>query len=235
MRIGARDPVRLRLDRALGPPRWSGGIRPSPAPTRCSCARRSRCAARTHHGRRVHRGRGRARPLRADLAPVPPSRCPSALDAEAAVEPHRGLVADWSSRCTVHGPWRDAVVRSLVTLKALTYAPTGGIVAAADHLAARAARRRAQLGLPLLLAPRRDVHALRAMIGGYTEEARAWREWLLRAVAGSPSQIQIMYGLAGERRLTELELPGCPATRARRRCASGTPRTGSSSSTSTAR
>jgi GH15 family glucan-1,4-alpha-glucosidase len=102
------------------------------------------------------------------------------------------------------------VIRSLVTLKALTYAPTGGIVAAATT------------SLPEQLGGVRNwdyrfcwlrdatftLYAL--MMGGYTGEARAWREWLLRAVAGGPSQIQIMYGLAGERRLTELELPWLP-------------------------
>ena len=73
------------------------------------------------------------------------------------------------------------------------------------------------------------------MDAGYYEEAAAWRDWLLRAVAGGPTQMQIMYGIAGERRLTEWEVPWLPATAARGRCASATPRTASSSSTSTAR
>ena len=76
---------------------------------------------------------------------------------------------------------------------------------------------------------------LGAMHAGYFEEAQAWREWLLRAVAGSPDQLQIMYGIGGERRLTEWDVPGCPATRIPRRCASAMPPTASSSSTSSAR
>jgi len=117
---------------------------------------------------------------------------------------------EWSSRCVYAGPWREAVLRSLITLKALTYAPTGGIVAAPTT------------SLPEQLGGVRNwdyrycwlrdatftLYAL--MLGGYTEEACAWREWLLRAVAGKPSQLNIMYGLAGERRLTELELKWLP-------------------------
>jgi GH15 family glucan-1,4-alpha-glucosidase len=135
---------------------------------------------------------------------------PGALDAEAAVSHTEAWWTEWSSRCRYRGPWRDAVIRSLVTLKALTYAPTGGIVAAATT------------SLPEQLGGVRNwdyrfcwlrdatftLYAL--MMGGFIEEARAWREWLLRAVAGAPPQIQIMYGLAGERRLTELELDWLP-------------------------
>jgi GH15 family glucan-1,4-alpha-glucosidase len=116
----------------------------------------------------------------------------------------------WSGRCSYQGEWRDTVLRSLITLKALTYAPTGGLVAAATT------------SLPEQLGGVRNwdyrycwlrdatftLYAL--MSGGYTDEARAWREWLVNAVAGMPAQIQIMYGLAGERRLTELELPWLP-------------------------
>jgi GH15 family glucan-1,4-alpha-glucosidase len=116
----------------------------------------------------------------------------------------------WSGRCVFQGEWHDAVVRSLITLKALTYAPTGGIVAAATT------------SLPEWIGGVRNwdyrycwlrdatftLYSL--MTGGYTEEACAWREWLVNAVAGTPSRLQIMYGLAGERRLTELELPWLP-------------------------
>jgi GH15 family glucan-1,4-alpha-glucosidase len=112
----------------------------------------------------------------------------------------------WSSRCTYDGQWRDAVVRSLITLKALTYAPTGGLVAAATT------------SLPEALGGVRNwdyrycwirdatfsLYAL--MIGGFVDEAGAWRSWLRRAVAGHPADAQIVYGVRGERRLREFEL-----------------------------
>ncbi|ULA67857.1 MAG: Glycoside hydrolase family 15 protein [Nitrospira sp.] len=116
----------------------------------------------------------------------------------------------WSQRCTYQGPWRDAVIRSLITLKALTYAPTGGIVAAPTT------------SLPELLGGVRNwdyrycwirdaTFTLYSLLAaGYHSEAKAWREWLLRAVAGKPSDLQIMYGIGGERRLTELELNWLP-------------------------
>jgi GH15 family glucan-1,4-alpha-glucosidase len=129
------------------------------------------------------------------------------------VDPYESLrhsVEDWRAwvaRCRYDGPYRDAVVRSLITLKALTYAPTGGIVAAATTSLPEEPGgvrnwdyrycwlRDSTLTLGALLA------------AGYQEEAEAWRNWLLRAVAGDPADLQIMYGLAGERRLPEYELP----------------------------
>ena len=97
-----------------------------------------------------------------------------------------------------------------MTLKALTYQPTGGIVAAPTTSLPEQLGGRAQLGLPLLLAARRHLHPARPAGRRLLEEARDFREWLLRAAAGSPSQLQIMYGIAGERRLPELELPWLP-------------------------
>ncbi|NUK03117.1 glycoside hydrolase family 15 protein [Streptomyces lunaelactis] len=115
--------------------------------------------------------------------------------------------AAWSSRCQAEGPYREAVVRSLITLKGLTYAPTGGIVAAPTT------------SLPEELGGVRNwdyrfcwlrdaTLTLGALLSaGYLDEAKAWRNWLLRAVAGDPADLQIMYGLSGERRLPEMELP----------------------------
>ncbi|MEH2535050.1 GH15 family glucan-1,4-alpha-glucosidase [Bradyrhizobium sp. AZCC 1588] len=114
---------------------------------------------------------------------------------------------DWSGRCTAAGPYSERVLRSLITLKALTFRPSGGIVAAATTSLPE------QLGGPRNWDYRfcwvRDATlTLLALMGaGYYEEARAWRDWLIRAVAGSPNQLQIMYAVTGERRLTEWEVP----------------------------
>ncbi|MFG3285850.1 glycoside hydrolase family 15 protein [Streptomyces sp. NPDC048111] len=114
---------------------------------------------------------------------------------------------EWAGRCRYTGPYRDAVMRSLITLKALTFAPTGGIVAAPTT------------SLPEELGGVRNwdyrycwlrdsTLTLEALLSaGYLEEAGRWRDWLLRAVAGDPADLQIMYGLSGERRLPEFELP----------------------------
>ena len=91
------------------------------------------------------------------------------------------------------------------------------------HLAARGTGRRPQLGLSLLLGADATFTLLAFMNAGYQEEAEAWRDWLMRAIAGSPEQLQIMYGIAGERRLTNGRSPGCPVIRNRRRCGSATP------------
>jgi GH15 family glucan-1,4-alpha-glucosidase len=136
-----------------------------------------------------------------------PDRC----DALLAAEVTQRYWDEWVSRCTYHGTYREAVIRSLITLKALTFQPTGGIVAAATT------------SLPEDLGGVRNwdyrycwlrdaTITLEALLRtGYTDEAFAWRAWLARAVAGDPGDVQIMYGVAGERRLDEWEadwLPG---------------------------
>jgi GH15 family glucan-1,4-alpha-glucosidase len=135
---------------------------------------------------------------------------PAGADPDQSVEETSRWWRAWSQRCTTGGAHRDVVQRSLITLKALTHAPTGGIVAAATT------------SLPEEIGGSRNwdyrycwlrdatftLYAL--LLGGYGAEAAAWRDWLLRAAAGAPAQLQIMYGPAGERRLPEIELDWLP-------------------------
>ena len=114
---------------------------------------------------------------------------------------------EWSGRCRYEGPYRDDVIRSLITLKSLTYSPTGAIVAALTT------------SLPEEIGGERNwdyrfcwlrdgAFTLAPLIRtGHLDEALAWRDWVLRAIAGDPGQVQLMYGIGGEHRLTELELP----------------------------
>jgi GH15 family glucan-1,4-alpha-glucosidase len=152
-----------------------------------------------------------------DIVPFVLTYGPSHLPVPVPIDPAQALRdtetfwADWCSRCTYEGDHRDLVMRSLITLKALTYAPTGGIVAAPTT------------SLPEKLGGARNwdyrfcwlrdatFTLLALMNSGYTGEASAWHNWLLRAVAGSPANMQIMYGIKGQRRLLEWEadwLPG---------------------------
>ncbi|HSK27289.1 MAG TPA: glycoside hydrolase family 15 protein [Jiangellales bacterium] len=137
-------------------------------------------------------------------------RPPPPVDPYDALERTERFWLDWVGRCSHAGRWRDAVVRSLITLKALTYAPTGGIVAAPTT------------SLPEGIGGVRNwdyrycwlrdsAFTLDALVrGGYLDEARAWRDWLLRAIGGDPDDLQIMYGVAGERRLPENDLGWLP-------------------------
>ena len=131
---------------------------------------------------------------------------PRAVDADTSLQQTMDFWSDWMDHCHYDGRWSDAVRRSVVTLKALTYAPTGGILAAATT------------SLPEDLGGSRNwdyrfcwlrdaSFTLQALLGtGYVREARAWRDWLLRAVAGDPADLQIMYALDGSRRVPEYEL-----------------------------
>ncbi|MFE6157777.1 glycoside hydrolase family 15 protein [Streptomyces sp. NPDC056486] len=135
---------------------------------------------------------------------------PERTDPEAALAATEEFWREWVAHCTYQGPYREAVVRSLITLKALTYAPTGGIVAAPTT------------SLPEDIGGVRNwdyrytwlrdaaITLSSLMRTGYRDEARDWRDWLLRAVAGDPENLQIMYGIAGERELTETELDWLP-------------------------
>jgi glucoamylase len=132
---------------------------------------------------------------------------PPAFDVEEALSRTEAFWAEWSGRCTYQGRYRDAVLRSMLTLKGLTFAATGGIVAAATTSLPE------QLGGPRNWDYRycwlRDatLTLIAMMTSGYYDEALLWRDWLHRSIAGSPDQIQIMYGLAGERTLLEWEVP----------------------------
>jgi GH15 family glucan-1,4-alpha-glucosidase len=135
---------------------------------------------------------------------------PLPIDASAAIAATERAWRDWCACSSYEGRWAEAVQRSLITLKALTYAPTGGIVAAATT------------SLPERIGgvrnwdyrycwPRDATYTLYALLlAGYRDEARAWRQWVLRAAAGRPQDLQIVYGVAGERELTELTIPWLP-------------------------
>jgi GH15 family glucan-1,4-alpha-glucosidase len=135
---------------------------------------------------------------------------PEPIDVAVAIEDTTGWWQDWTDRCSAFAPYDEPIRQSLTVLKGLTYAPTGGIVAAATT------------SLPEVIGGSRNwdyrycwlrdaTFTLTSFLdAGYTDEACAWRDWLLRAVAGRPEQVQIMYGPAGERRLTELELDWLP-------------------------
>jgi len=130
---------------------------------------------------------------------------PDPIDPALALQETETFWKEWSARCTYEGEQRDLVMRSLITLKALTYGPSGGIVAAPTT------------SLPEKLGGARNwdyrfcwlrdatFTLLALMNSGYTEEASAWHNWLLRAAAGAPSNMQIMYGIWGQRRLLEWE------------------------------
>jgi GH15 family glucan-1,4-alpha-glucosidase len=132
---------------------------------------------------------------------------PRKINPEHALRDTEKYWKEWSSQFQSKGEWRDAVIRSLITLKGLTYAPTGGLVAALTT------------SLPEEIGGVRNwdyrfcwlrdaaLILLALLRSGYREEAKSWRQWLLRAIAGSPEQMQAIYGVRGERRLEEFEIP----------------------------
>jgi GH15 family glucan-1,4-alpha-glucosidase len=135
---------------------------------------------------------------------------PSPCEPFAALEETVDWWRAWIGQCGYAGPWRDQVVRSLITLKALTYGPTGGIVAAPTTSLPEAPGgvRNWDYRYCWLRDATHTLYAL--LINGFTGEAAAWGNWLLRAAAGDPAMLQTIYGVSGERRLTELELPWLP-------------------------
>lgn len=119
----------------------------------------------------------------------------------------------WSARCGYQGPWRAPVQRSLLTLESLTYAPTGGMVAAATTSLPENERGTRNWDYRYCWLRDATLTLEAFLIGGYQEEARRWRQWLMRAAAGSPDALQTLYGVAGERRIPELELDWLPGYR----------------------
>jgi GH15 family glucan-1,4-alpha-glucosidase len=137
-------------------------------------------------------------------------RHPPALDPATALTDTEAFWADWAGRAETGPRWREAVVRSLLVLKALTYAPTGGIVAAPTTSLPEQVGgvRNWDYRFCWLRDATFTLYAL--MEAGYRDEAQAWREWLLRAAAGTPTQLHLMYGITGSRRLPELVLDWLP-------------------------
>ncbi len=138
---------------------------------------------------------------------------PIPIDPFAALDQTELAWRTWSSQSTYEGRWSNAVSTSLVVLKAMTYAPTGGIVAAPTTSVPEkiGGIRNWDYRYCWLRDATFTLYAL--LLSGYRDEARAWREWLLRAAAGRPQDLQVLYGVAGERQLAELELPWLPGFR----------------------
>jgi GH15 family glucan-1,4-alpha-glucosidase len=143
--------------------------------------------------------------------PVPPP-----IEPEKALQETQAYWIEWSGRCTYQGLQRDLVMRSLITLKALTYRPSGGIVAAPTTSLPEIPGGAKNWDYRFCWLRDATFTLLALMNSGYTEEASDWHNWLLRAVAGSPDDMQIMYGIVGQRRLLEWEadwLPGYEGAR----------------------
>ncbi|MEA2930707.1 MAG: hypothetical protein QOG38_3135 [Hyphomicrobiales bacterium] len=135
---------------------------------------------------------------------------PKGVNADAALKDTETYWKDWTRRGRVHGPWSDMVSSSLRTLKALTYAPTGGIVAAPTTSLPERFGGNRNWDYRFCWVRDATLTLLALMNAGYFEEAQAWRDWLTRTIAGRPQQMGVMYGIAGERRLTEWEVPWLP-------------------------
>jgi GH15 family glucan-1,4-alpha-glucosidase len=135
---------------------------------------------------------------------------PDEVDPEQALADTEAFWLDWAESCTHHGDYHDEIHQSLLVLKALTYAPTGGIVAAPTTSVPERIGGVRNWDYRFCWLRDATLTLIAMLNAGYRDEAQAWREWLLRAVAGDPADVQIMYGVAGERRLDERELEWLP-------------------------
>ena len=211
MRHGARDAVRLRLDRAVGAAARRGDAPRDRRAGRARAAHAGRPPRRGHaDAGRIHRLRGRTRAVRAHVVPVERNAAGCDRPRDRAPETETSGTTGTRRRASSKASTTTPSTSSLIVLKALTYAPTGGIVAAPTT------------SLPECIGGVRNwdyrycwlrdatLTLLALLQAGYVDEAKDWRAWLLRAAAGDPDDLQIMYGVAGERRLPELELPWLP-------------------------
>jgi len=135
---------------------------------------------------------------------------PKSADPKAALRDTEEFWTNWAAQCTYHGEWREPALRSLLTLKALTYKSTGGIVAAPTTSLPEQVGGIRNWDYRYCWLRDATITLLALMHGGYYREAGEWRDWLVRAAAGSPAQVQIMYGLSGERFLWEWDVPWLP-------------------------
>ncbi len=135
---------------------------------------------------------------------------PAVADVEQALASTEQFWSEWAGRCTYQGRWRDAVVRSLVTLKAMTYSPTGAIVAAPTTSLPESIGGVRNWDYRFCWMRDASLTLDAFMVGGYIDEAQAFRDWVGRTIAGDPEEMQIMYNIFGARRLTEFELDWLP-------------------------
>ena len=169
---------------------------------------------RPDHRRRLLRRRRRHCPF----ALTHGASCRSPPDAVVpahALEETETFWREWSGRCRYRGKWHEAVLRSLITLKALTYRPTGGIVVAATTSLPEQPGGSRNRDYRCCRLQDSTFTMLSLIDAGYREEARAWHQWLLRAIAGSAAQSQVMYGVAGKRHVRAWEIDWLPGLRRR--------------------
>ena len=203
-----RSALRLRPQHSLGPAafrRSERDLRPSCDPAQLAGAFARN--ARYDHDRRFRDRCGRDRAVHDELVSFTSGLPAIAIRSTRYCNRPRHWWHDWSAIARSSGHWRDAIIRSLITLKMLTYCPTGGIVAAPTTSLPEwiGGIRNWDYRFCWLRDATLTLYAL--MTAGYRNEARAWREWLLRSAAGHPSELQIMYGIAGERPVDRVGIP----------------------------